>query len=87
MRVLNSEKTLEEIGRVNHLRVLIDDLAKAARDFVSYADDLEDVGEKTVSLSPLISFARAGSSGKSRKESAMILTIKPEIQEPAVNTL
>ena len=86
MRLYDIEKKYVE--RLNKLDILIDkclkqgvpvpvdDLAKASRDFVGMADDLDSVGRENCFFIAFDKLAEVGSSGKWHRESALILTIK-----------
>jgi len=67
--------------------VPVDDLAKASRDFVGMADKLEEFGRENSFFIAFDKLTQAGSSGKGRRESAMILTIKPSEGEAVTKYL
>ncbi|MDQ3130706.1 MAG: hypothetical protein M3Q99_08090 [Acidobacteriota bacterium] len=67
--------------------VPVDDLAKASRDFVGMADDLEDFGRENSFFIAFDKLTQAGSNGKWRRESAMVLTVKPNEKETVVKYL
>ena len=56
--------------------VSLDELAKASRDFVGMADDLDEFGRANSFFLAFDKLTQTGSSDKWRRESAMILTIK-----------
>jgi hypothetical protein len=69
------------------LPVPLDELAKAAREFVGMADDLEEFGRANAFFLAFDKLTQTGSSGKWRRESAMVLTIKAADREPVVKYL
>jgi len=62
----------------------LDELADAARDFVSIADDVDTFGQDNSFFIAFDKLAREGSAGKWRRESALILRLKPEGGEEVV---
>ncbi len=57
--------------------VPVEELEKASRRFVEMADDLDNVGGQNTFFAVFDAVVRAGSSGKGRRESALVLEITP----------
>ena len=81
---LNKLDSLVDKCLKNGIPIPVDDLAKAARDFVGMADKLDDYGRENSFFIAFDKLTQAGSSNKWRRESAMILTIKPSADGEAV---
>jgi hypothetical protein len=73
---LNKLDILIDKSLKNKVPIPLDELAKASRDFVGMADDLDEYGRANSFFLAFDKLTQVGSSGKWRRESAMILTIK-----------
>lgn len=71
---------------VSRKSIPVNELQKAAREFVEMADDLGQFRENAF-FAILDKLIQAGSSGKGRRESAMLLEITPPLGETVIKTL
>jgi hypothetical protein len=67
--------------------IALDELQDAARNFVSMADDLDSLGRENSFFAIFDKLVQEGSSGKWKRDSAVVLNIEPPTGDPVVKYL